>query len=366
MRGETDQASPLLRVDGLSKSFGATLAVHDVSLSIAPGEFFALLGPSGCGKTTFMRMIAGLEAPEAGRIFIGGQDVTSTPAHRRPVNMMFQSYALFPHMSVASNIAFGLRQAKVSRGEVAARVGEMLRLVQLEAYADRKPAQLSGGQKQRVALARALAPGPKLLLLDEPLAALDKKLREETQFELRDIQRRLGTSFMLVTHDQDEAMVMAQRIGVMRAGRIEQADEPRTLYDRPANRWIASFIGDVNAFDVTVVSKTAGAAALSGPHGERFAIAAEECACPVGARAIFALRPERVQMALSPFPESFAAGEISDVSYRGDATVWRVRLPSGFLVRASRSNNETVEQAPRLGDHVWLGCKPDAGRVLAS
>ena len=365
MTAENAGPTPLLRVENVTKRYGAATAVDGVSLSIAPGEFFALLGPSGCGKTTLMRAIAGLESPESGRIFISGKDVTETPPHRRPVNMMFQSYALFPHLTVAANVAFGLIQARLPRGEIAARVEEMLKLVQLEAFATRKPSQLSGGQKQRVALARALARRPKLLLLDEPLAALDRKLREDTQFELRDVQRRLGASFMLVTHDQDEAMVMAQRIGVMRAGRIEQIGVPREIYDRPANRWVANFVGEANTFEVTVAAQTGDRAALRGRDGERFEILATECERPVGAQAAFVLRPERVTMVSEPFDASFSSGEVVDVSYRGDATVWRVRLPSGALIRASRSNHNDGGASFARGERVWLGCRPDAGRLLS-
>src|SRR5882672_7896563 len=236
---------PLLRIEGVVKNFGGFRAVDRLSLEIRAGEFFALLGPSGCGKTTLLRMLAGFETPDEGRILLGGDDIGHVPPYRRPVNMMFQSYALFPHLTVAGNIAFGLKQDRMPRQEIAARVAEMLALVKLEGFGGRKPHQLSGGQRQRVALARSLAKRPKVLLLDEPLAALDKKLREETQFELMDLQKRLGTTFVIVTHDQEEAMTVAHRIAVMDRGRIAQVAPPPDLYEHPNSRWVAGFIGDV-------------------------------------------------------------------------------------------------------------------------
>ncbi|MET0428139.1 MAG: polyamine ABC transporter ATP-binding protein, partial [Microvirga sp.] len=238
-------AQPLIRVDRVTKRFGAAVAVDSLALDIYDKEFFCLLGPSGCGKSTLMRMIAGFEAPSEGRITLDGRDLAGVPPYRRPVNMMFQSYALFPHMSVESNIAFGLKQDGLGKDEISARVGDMLRLVQLEPLARRRPHQLSGGQRQRVALARALAKRPRVLLLDEPLGALDKKLREETQFELMDIQHSLGMTFIVVTHDQEEAMTMADRIAVMNHGRIVQVATPGEIYEQPRTRFIAEFVGDV-------------------------------------------------------------------------------------------------------------------------
>src|ERR1700712_2870328 len=240
---------PLLRFDAVVKKFGTVRAVDGVSLDIKAGEFFALLGPSGCGKTTLLRMLAGFEAPDEGRILLGGKDIAQGLPHERPINMMFQNYALFPHLSVRDNIAFGLKRARLARADIATRVAEMVALVKLDGLEKRKPDQLSGGQKQRVALARSLARRPKVLLLDEPLAALDKKLRESTQLELMDLQRRLGMTFIIVTHDQEEAMTVANRIGVMDSGRLEQVATPRKLYDAPSSRWVAEFVGDVNLFE---------------------------------------------------------------------------------------------------------------------
>src|SRR5882672_7767047 len=247
-------AEPLVRFENVSRRFGDVAAVDRLSLDIYRDEFFALLGPSGCGKTTLLRLLAGFERPDEGRIMLGGRDIVATPPHRRPVNMMFQSYALFPHLTVAGNIAFGLRQDGIAKAAIAARVDEMLALVKLEGLGHRRPDQLSGGQRQRVALARSLAKRPEVLLLDEPLAALDRKLREETRFELKDLQRRLGTTFVIVTHDQDEAMTVADRIGVMSKGKLAQVGTPVDVYERPASRWVAGFVGDVNLIEGRVTA----------------------------------------------------------------------------------------------------------------
>src|SRR6266436_5341367 len=251
-------AEPLVRFENVSRRFGDVAAVDRLSLDIYRNEFFALLGPSGCGKTTLLRLLAGFERPDEGRIILGGRDIVATPPHRRPVNMMFQSYALFPHLTVAGNIAFGLRQDGLAKSAIAARVDEMLALVKLEGLGARRPDQLSGGERQRVALARPLAKRPQVLLLDEPMAALDKKLREETQFELMDLQARLGTAFVIVTHDQEEAMTVAHRIAVMDHGRLAQVATPPELYEQPTSRWVAGFIGDVNLIEGAVVAADAG------------------------------------------------------------------------------------------------------------
>jgi putrescine transport system ATP-binding protein len=356
---------PLIRLDAVTKRFGAVTAVESLSLEIAPGEFFALLGPSGCGKTTLMRLIAGFDLPQQGRILIGGADMAKVPPYLRPVNMMFQSYALFPHMSVEKNIAFGLVQEGLPRRQIAARVAEMLRLVQLESYGARKPHQLSGGQKQRVALARALARRPQLLLLDEPLAALDRKLREETQFELIRVQRELGTTFILVTHDQDEAMVMAQRIAVMREGRIEQIGTPRDIYLAPASRFVAGFIGDINILEAKVEQSDERRVQLRHRSGEVLeAVTAEPL--ERGREVALAVRPEWVR--LSPTPLALAnqlIGEVVDEAYVGDMMHWRVRLDSGEIMRASQSNGvPNTAASPLRGARVYLAFPADAGRVL--
>src|SRR5712671_5698870 len=294
----------LLEIAGASKHFGATTAVDDVSLSVERGAFYALLGPSGCGKTTLLRMIAGFETPDGGRIFIDGVDVSRLPPYARPVNMMFQSYALFPHMDVAGNIAFGLRQERMDRRRRAARVEEMLALVQMSDFARRRPYELSGGQRQRVALARALAKMPKLLLLDEPLAALDRKLRAETRLELIGIQERVGTAFLVVTHDQEEALGMASRIAVMNRGRVVQTGQPAEIYERPNSRFVADFVGAVNLFEGELV---AGFNALS------LRIASVEQPIPLpapiglaaGTALAVALRPENLRLSRER-PRSFA------------------------------------------------------------
>jgi putrescine transport system ATP-binding protein len=337
--------APLVHLDRVKKRFGEVSAVDDVSLDIAPGEFFALLGPSGCGKTTLMRLIAGFEQPDEGGIFINGVEMTDVPPHKRPVNMMFQSYALFPHMSVEKNIGFGLKQEGVPRAEITERVAEMLRLVQLDGLAKRRPDQLSGGQKQRVALARALAKRPKLLLLDEPLAALDRKLREQTQFELKEVQRRLGTAFVVVTHDQEEASVMASRIAVMRAGKLEQIGKPGDIYARPASRFVAEFFGDVNILEGDV-------------EGERELFGASNCSPE--RHSATAIRPERILLANDgAAPANGMRGVVDDLAFRGSDTLYRVRLESGIILRVVASNSNDRD-GYRLGDRVRVRIPPDA------
>ena len=353
---EDPGARPLVRFEGVTKAFSDTTAVKAVDLSIYEGEFFALLGPSGCGKTTLMRLLAGFEHPDAGRVMLEGRDIAADPPHRRPIHMMFQAYALFPHLSVAQNIAFGLKRQGLPRPEVSARVEEMLSLVKLDGLGKRRPDQLSGGQKQRVALARALAPRPRILLLDEPMAALDKKLREETQFELMTLQQTLGTTFMIVTHDQDEAMVVADRIAVMRDGQIVQVGRPAEVYEAPADRYVAGFIGDVNLFEGRVAISQGGRVRLLTGDGPIEA----EGAGPVGETAWIAVRPEKIVVHAEPLAgDNVLAGKLIDYGYLGDWTTYLVEIAPGRTIRAARANaTRTVERPLGCDDPVWLTFAP--------
>jgi putrescine transport system ATP-binding protein len=362
---EDPDARPLVRFDGVSKRFGTETAVKRLSLDIYEREFFALLGPSGCGKTTLMRLLAGFEAPDEGRILLEGRDIAGLPPHLRPTSMMFQSYALFPHLTVAQNVAFGLAPQRLPKAQVAQRVEEMLALVRLEGLGRRRPDQLSGGQRQRVALARAIAPAPRILLLDEPLAALDKKLREETQFELMALQQRLGMTFLIVTHDQEEAMVVADRMAVMRAGDIVQVGRPAEIYEAPADRYVADFIGDVNLFEAVVQAGEAGRVRLASPEAPRGFEAAG--AAPCGATAWLAVRPEKMVLHIDPPPQgpNRLAGKVHDIGYLGDWTTYVVEIAPGRTVRAARANATRLVDRP-IGweDEVWLTFAPDAAVVL--
>jgi putrescine transport system ATP-binding protein len=329
---------PYVRLERVTKRFGEFTAVDDVSLDIQRGEIFCLLGGSGSGKTTLLRMLAGFERPSSGRILIDGQDMSAVPPHARPVNMMFQSYALFPHMSVERNVAFGLEQERLARAEIERRVGEMLELVKMAPLAGRKPHQLSGGQRQRVALARALVKRPKLLLLDEPLAALDRKLREHTQFELINIQERLGVTFVVVTHDQEEAMTLSSRMGVMSQGRIVQVGTPAEIYEAPSTRLVADFIGSVNLFEGVVIE--CGAQELHircAEVGDLAVTRGPEVAA--GATVWVAIRPEKIDLSAPCGPSvNRIEGTILEVGYRGGASVVLIRLSSGRIVRVTRAN----------------------------
>jgi putrescine transport system ATP-binding protein len=323
----------LLEIIGASKRFGAVAAVDRVSLAVEAGEFFALLGPSGCGKTTLLRLIAGFETPDDGRIVIDGADVTQVPPYARPVNMMFQSYALFPHLDVAGNIAFGLRQGGMDRRRRATRVEEMLALVQMTGLGRRRPHELSGGQKQRVALARALAKMPKLLLLDEPLAALDRKLREETRLELTGIQERVGTTFLVVTHDQEEALGLASRIAVMNHGRLVQTGPPAEIYERPASRFVAAFVGAVNLFEGTLVAGF-NALGLAVADTEQPVPLSEPVNLPAGSAAALAVRPEKLLLSRDR-PASFAlAATVVSIGYQGGQSTVHLVTASGRALRA--------------------------------
>jgi len=333
-------ANPYVRIDRVTKKFGDFIAVDDVSLDIYRQEIFCLLGASGCGKTTLLRMMAGFERPTAGRIYIDGVDVTDLPPYERPVNMMFQSYALFPHMTVEQNVAFGLKQDKVPRAELAKRVNEMLELVKLGQFAKRKPHQLSGGQRQRVALARALVKKPKLLLLDEPLAALDKKLREHTQFELINIQETLGVTFIVVTHDQEEAMTLSSRIGVMNHGEIIQVGTPTDIYEYPSSRFVSEFIGSVNMFEGRLTEDEPSFVRIEANDLEAPIFVDHGVSSAPGATVWAAIRPEKMHMTREK-PEqadNWTAATVRDIAYMGDLSIYLLRLPSGKVVRVTQPN----------------------------
>ena len=359
-------AKPLVRFDSVSKRFGAVMALEGVSLDIFEGEFFALLGPSGCGKTTLLRSLAGFESPEQGRILLDGKDLAGVPPHRRPVNMMFQSYALFPHLTVERNIAFGLRQEGLGRDEISARVRDALALVRLEGFDARKPHQLSGGERQRVALARALVKRPRVLLLDEPLAALDKKLRGETQFELMHLQERLGLTFMIVTHDQEEAMTVADRIAVMDRGRLVQVATPPEIYEQPNSRWVADFVGDVNLIEGRVVAVDGDTLVESAAVGR--VRAAAKAGVKAGDTVWIALRPEKLRLAheqTSATSENSADGTVADIGYLGDLSLYRIRLDTGVEIKAALANVTRLTERPiNWGDRVRLAWAADAGVVL--
>ncbi|MBK1842763.1 polyamine ABC transporter ATP-binding protein [Azospirillum sp. YIM B02556] len=361
--------TPYVRIEKVTKTFGDFVAVDEVSLSIYRNEFFALLGGSGSGKTTLLRMLAGFEQPTEGKIYIDGVDMAGIPPYERPVNMMFQSYALFPHMTVEQNVAFGLKQDGVAKAEIRDRVTEMLGMVQLSAFGKRRPHQLSGGQRQRVALARSLVKRPKLLLLDEPLGALDKKLRERTQFELVNIQEKLGVTFIVVTHDQEEAMTMSSRIAVMNHGVIAQVGTPTEIYEYPHTRFVAEFIGSINMFDGRVVST----------EGDQVLVASEEAGCelliahatpaPAGSPVSVAIRPEKIALSKEPLAggdgRNTTTGIVREIAYLGDVSIYLVQLPTGKTVRVTAPNvTRRTEMPITWEDEVTLSWRPFAGVVL--
>jgi putrescine transport system ATP-binding protein len=359
-------AAPYVRIDRLTKRFGEFVAVDQVSLEIPRGEIFCLLGGSGCGKTTLLRMLAGFETPSEGAVYIDGVDVTRVPPYERPVNMMFQSYALFPHMTVAQNVAFGLRQDGVARAEIASRVAELLALVKLDGYELRKPHQLSGGQRQRVALARALVKRPKLLLLDEPLGALDKKLREHTQFELVNLQEKLGVTFVIVTHDQEEAMTLAARIGVMRAGQILQVGTPTDIYEFPNSRYVADFIGSVNLTDGRLVEDAPDHVRIDCPQFGATVYVDHGVSSPPDAQVSVAIRPEKLQLGRErpPQPDNVLQGVIAGIAYLGDMTRYLVRLPTGCVLRVTAPNVFRHEDRLAHDERVWVHWHPSAAVVV--
>jgi putrescine transport system ATP-binding protein len=358
---------PLLRVEAVTKRFGEFTALDRLSLDVYQGEFFALLGPSGCGKTTLLRLIAGFEQPSSGRILLDGVDLAPVPPHRRPVNMMFQSYALFPHLTVEGNIAFGLKQEGLPKSEIAARVADMLALVKLERFGRRKPHELSGGQRQRVALARSLVKRPRVLLLDEPMAALDKKLRGETQFELMDLQRRLGLTFVIVTHDQSEAMTVADRIAVMDCGRLMQVAPPAEIYEQPNSRWVADFIGSINLFEGRVGN---AAGVIEGTALGRLRVTGKIDA-ETNATVWVAVRPEKIRLIPEGEPTQRANAENSvlatviDIGYLGDLSLYKLRTETGVPLQAAIANiGPLTARGIGWNDKVWLSFAPEAAIVL--
>lgn len=363
------EAKPLIHFQNVTKRYGEFTAIDNLTIDIFEREFYALLGPSGCGKTTLMRMLAGFETPSEGTIYLAGQDIAPVPPNKRAVNMMFQSYALFPHLSIWDNIAFGLKREGMAKPDIQNRVEEMLRLTRLEKFARRKPHQISGGQRQRVALARSLAKAPKLLLLDEPLGALDKKLRQDTQFELMDIQEKTGTTFVIVTHDQEEAMTVASRVAVMDHGKIIQVATPDRIYETPNSVYVADFIGDVNLIQGT--AKPNGA--------ESYAMAWHESQPPLnvtspnsfsdGQNCHLAIRPEKVSISADK-PEAAdnaVQGRILDIAYLGNISTYHVELPDGTVIKAQAANTRRIaRRAFTWEDTVWLSWTATAGVLLAS
>ncbi|WP_079204343.1 ABC transporter ATP-binding protein [Pseudomonas sp. CC6-YY-74] len=369
LEGDQQPKEVLVKIDRVTKKFDEAVAVDDVSLTINKGEIFALLGGSGSGKSTLLRMLAGFERPTDGRIYLDGEDITDMPPYERPINMMFQSYALFPHMSVADNIAFGLKQDKKSKAEIEARVEEMLKLVQMSEYARRKPHQLSGGQRQRVALARSLAKSPKLLLLDEPMGALDKKLRSQMQLELVEIIERVGVTCVMVTHDQEEAMTMAQRVAIMHQGWIAQIGSPVDIYETPTSRLVCEFVGNVNLFEGQVVEDAEGHALIDSPDLERNIFVGHGVSTSVQDKSItYAIRPEKL-LVTTQKPDceyNWSRGTVHDIAYLGGHSVFHVELPSGKIVQSFVANAERRGARPTWDDEVYVWWEDDSGVALRS
>ncbi|NNK16516.1 MAG: ABC transporter ATP-binding protein [Sulfitobacter sp.] len=358
---------PLIRFQNVTKRFGEFVAIDDLTLDIYAQEFFALLGPSGCGKTTMMRMLAGFETVTEGKIELAGQDIGPVPPNERAVNMMFQSYALFPHLSVWENIAFGLKRDRKSKAEIEARVEEMLKLVRLEKFARRKPHQISGGQRQRVALARSLAKAPKLLLLDEPLGALDKKLRQDTQFELMDIQETTGTTFVIVTHDQEEAMTVASRVAVMDEGRIIQVATPSAIYEYPNSVYVADFIGDVNIIEAEASPSGEDEYALNWIEGQAPIKATSQKTFSDGQKVHLAIRPEKIRISTEKPEDADNAmqGKVLDIAYLGNLSTYHVELPTGQVIKAQTANTRRIARRDiTWEDPVWISWSATAGVLL--
>jgi putrescine transport system ATP-binding protein len=357
-------------VDNVSKSYNDFNAVKNISLSINKGELFSLLGGSGCGKTTLLRMLAGFEKPSSGKIYIDGVDVTDWPPYKRPVNMMFQSYALFPHMNVYQNIAFGLKYDNtIKKDAIDSRVAEVLNLVQLSGFEHRKINQLSGGQMQRVALARSLAKRPKLLLLDEPLAALDKKLREQTQFELVNIQERVGITFIMVTHDQEEAMTMSSRIGIMEDGKVLQVGVPHDIYEFPNSRYVAKFIGDINLFDGTVVESGMDYVDVEAKDMDRLFHVEHTGTIPIGSEVAVAIRPEKVMISTTKpnQAKNWTSGVVEEIAYLGDISIYHIAIQSGRTIKATLPNLLRMsERNIEWEDVVYLFWRAENSIILTS
>ena len=360
---------PYIQIENVTKKFGDFTAIDHLNLDIYKNEFFSLLGPSGCGKTTLLRMLAGFEKVTEGRILLDGEDISEIPPHLRPINMMFQSYALFPHMTVEKNIAFGLKQDNLPPHEINQRVEEMLELVELSDFAKRKPNQLSGGQSQRVALARSLAKRPKLLLLDEPLGALDKRLREQTQFELMDIQEKLEVTFVIVTHDQEEAMTVSSRIGVMDSGNLIQVATPTEIYEAPVNKDVADFIGDVNILRGIYKGQNDVGTQLHSDDSDSIVFATQEVGASTGDEMWFAIRPEKLEISKKKpkNQHNILKGSIEDIAYGGSFSTYHVRLDSGRILKAIRANRvRTEEHHLTWEDKVYLHWQPHSAVVLLS
>jgi putrescine transport system ATP-binding protein len=359
---------PLIRFKNVTKRFGDFVAIDNLTQDIYEKEFFALLGPSGCGKTTMMRMLAGFEAVTEGTIELAGQDIAAVPPNQRAVNMMFQSYALFPHLSVYENIAFGLRRDKLPKDQIDARVSEMLKLTRLDKFGQRKPHQISGGQRQRVALARSLAKGPKLLLLDEPLGALDKKLRQETQFELMDIQETTGTTFVIVTHDQEEAMTVASRVAVMDEGRIIQVATPDGIYETPNCVYVADFIGDVNIIKGTAKAANKDQYFVDWGADRAPILATSERPFSEGQDCHLAIRPEKISITKDKpaDAENAVQGKVLDIAYLGNLSTYHVELPGGQVIKAQTANTRRLSRRDiTWEDPVWIRWNATAGVLLA-
>ncbi len=365
---QNQDAAPYIQIKNVTKNYDGHNALKNFSLDIYKGELFSVLGPSGCGKTTLLRILAGFESLTKGSVHLDGVDITETPPYERPVNMMFQSYALFPHMTVEQNVAFGLQQEGYGKDEIRARVSSMLHVVHMNRFASRKPHQLSGGQKQRVALARCLVKKPKLVLLDEPLAALDRQLREKTQFELVNIQEKLGVTFVMVTHDQEEAMTMSSRIGVMEDGRMRQIGSPKEIYEYPHSRYVANFIGDMNVFEGIVKEEEA----------DHLLVQSNESGCDIyishgsqvtlGSSIAVAIRPEKIMLTKTAreTTRNSCKGVVVEIAYLGDVSIYHIRLDSGKKVLASIANQVRVAEMPiNWDDEVYLYWRPDSGIILS-